>query len=224
MVQAVEIVVERDAEAAAAAAAALLVEAARAGGHIALAGGSTPRRAYELAAALEPRWGKVELWFGDERCVPPSDLRSNFRLVRDTLLDRLARLPEHVHRIRGELGGDVAAARYADELAPVTLDFALLGIGADGHTASLFPGSGALADDRLAVRAEGPDVERVTLTPRALNAAQAIVFLAVGDEKREAVARAFAGESSPATPASQIRAIARTVAILDTASAGRLQS
>ena len=220
----VEIVVERDAESAAAAAAACLVEAARAGGHLALAGGSTPRRTYELAASLEPRWGKVELWFGDERCVEPSDLRSNFRLVRDTLLDRLARPPEEVHRIRGELGGEAAAARYAEALATVTLDFALLGIGADGHTASLFPGADAIADERLAVRADGPDVERVTLTPRALNAAATVVFLAVGAEKRDAVASAFGGRPSASTPASLVRGASRTVAILDTASGAGLRS
>ena len=126
-----------NAEAAAQAAARLLAEAAEASGDVALSGGSTPRRAYELAAAAD--WSRARVWWNDERCVPPDDERSNFRLARETLLDRLAAPPE-IHRIRGELPPEEAAAAYDRELDGVVLDLTLQGVGPDGHTASLFPG------------------------------------------------------------------------------------
>jgi 6-phosphogluconolactonase len=184
----------------------LLAQAARRGQHVALAGGSTPRRAYELAAELEADWSLVKLWWGDERCVPPDDERSNFRLARESLLDRLRRPPAAVHRIHGELGPEKAARAYDEEIRRITLDVVLLGIGADGHTASLLPHSPALADtERLALPVEAPDVARVTLTPPALSAAAQIVFLAVGGEKATALRRAFAEPPDAATPASLIR-------------------
>jgi 6-phosphogluconolactonase len=201
-----------------------LATAARAGGEIALAGGSTPGRAYELAASAEPSWGKAGVWWGDERCVEPGDPRSNYRLARESLFDRLARLPRAVHRIRGELGPEEAAARYDDELRGVQLDLVVLGIGTDGHTASLFPGSSSLDErERLAVPVEAPDVARVSLTVPALESAATVVFLAVGDDKSEAVERALARPPEPATPASLIRSRAgRTVAVLDRAAASRI--
>ena len=113
MTRDVELVVCPDVEAAAQAAAERLAEAARAGAAIALSGGSTPRRAFEIAAQLEPSWRRAAAWWGDERCVPPHDARSNYRLAREALLDRLARPPE-VHRIRGELGPEEAAAAVLD--------------------------------------------------------------------------------------------------------------
>ena len=197
------------------AAAELLAEAAVAGGHLALAGGSTPRRAYERAAGLEPDWSSAQVWWADERCVPPDDERSNFRLAREALLDRLAGPPRAVHRILGELAPQEAARRYDDELRSVTLDLVLLGVGADGHTASLFPNHEALEEEqRLAVAVEGPDVARVTLTPPPLRAAWHVVFLVVGEEKAEAVRRAFGAPPGPGTPASLIRG-ERTTAVLD---------
>lgn len=203
------------------------MRAAREGGHVALAGGSTPRRAYELAAFLQPDWHRVEVWWGDERCVPPDDARSNYRLVRESLLDALARLPAAVHRIRGEIDPERAAAEYDETLRGVALDLALLGLGADGHTASLFPGSPALEErERLAVAAEpglDPLVPRVTMTIPALTAARSVVFLAVGEDKAEAAARAFGGKADAATPASLVRsAEGETVAILDRAAASAL--
>lgn len=220
----VELRVCADAEEAARAAARELARAAAGGAQVALAGGSTPRRAYQLAAELEPDWHRVELWWGDERCVPPGDPRSNYRLAREALLDRLARLPAAVHRIRGERGADLAAAAYDEELRGVRLGLVLLGIGADGHTASLFPHSAALAEsERLAVPASGPEVDRVTLTPPPLCGAETVLFLAVGEDKAEALARAFARESSPETPASLIRSRnGRTIAVLDRTAAVRL--
>ena len=189
---------------------------------MALCGGSTPGKAYELTAELVPDWGEVELWWGDERCVPPDDERSNFRLARLTLLDRLETPPRAIHRVQGELEPLESADRYDQELQGVTLDLVLLGIGADGHTASLFPHSAALEETtRLAVAVEHPDVARVTLTPRPLRAARHVVFLAVGDGKADAVERAFGAEPNPATPASLIRG-QRTTVILDRSAAARL--
>ena len=180
--------------------------------------------AYELAARLQPRWTGAHVWFGDDRAVPPDDERSNYRLVRTTLLDALA-VPPEVHRIHGELPAGEAAALYDDELEGVTLDLALNGIGPDGHTASLFPDSPALEErDRRAVAAEArlePFVERVTLTPPVFAAAELLVFFVMGAAKAEAVRRAFADEPSPATPASLIRG-RTTIALLDEESAALL--
>ncbi len=223
----VELVVAADPEDAAARAAQLLADAAHAGKHIVLAGGSTPRRAYELAALENGDWGRAEIWWGDERCVPSDDERSNFRLVQESLLSRLAHPPAAVHRIRVELGAERAAAEYDRELRRVPLGLVLLGIGPDGHTASLFPNSPPLgATSRRAVAAEpglDPRVQRVTLTPKALAEAAHIVFLAVGAEKSAPVMRALSGAPSPATPASLVRSRnGTTTAIVDAAAAAWL--
>ena len=223
MTRDVELVVCPDLEAAAQAAAERLAEAARAGAAIALSGGSTPRRAFEIAAQLEPSWRRAAAWWGDERCVPPHDARSNYRLAREALLDRLARPPE-VHRIRGELGPEEAAAAYEEELGDLGLDLALMGIGPDGHTASLFPNAPALDErERRVVAAEPglePFVERVTLTLPALRASRLVLFLVTGDGKADAARRAFAEEPSKETPASLLRSEdGATVAILDRAAA-----
>lgn len=206
--------------------AAELARAASEGGHVAVSGGSNPRPAYELAPMLATDWGRVHLWWADDRCVPPGHELSNYRLVRETLLDGLSR-PPVVHRVHGELAPEEAAAAYDEEIRGVRLDLALLGIGPDGHTASLFPGSPALAEsERAAVAAEPglePLVPRVTLTIPTLSAARLVLFLVVGEEKAEAAARAFGGEPDPATPASLVRsAEGRTLAVLDAAAASRL--
>jgi 6-phosphogluconolactonase len=195
---------------------------ARAGGHVGLCGGSTPGRAYELAAALEPDWSRAHVWFGDERAVGPEDERSNFRLAREHLLDALDGQPT-VHRIKGELGGDLAAEAYEEELHGVALDLVLLGVGPDGHTASLFPHAPSLAEEARRVVAAagpppevGPTVERVTLTIPALAAAQRVVFLVRGADKAEPVRRAFAAEPDAGTPASLVRSrTGETIALLD---------
>ncbi len=194
-------------------------------GHIALSGGSTVGRAYELAAELHPEWRPgVHVWFGDDRAVAPDDERSNYRMAKETLLDRLAVGPE-VHRIRGELGAAAAAALYDEELAGVKLDLAVNGIGPDGHTASLFPESPALEErERRAVAAEPglePLVPRVTMTPPVFAAAKLLVYLVTGEDKADAVRRAFAQEPSPETPASLVRGL-ETIAILDAAAASLL--
>jgi 6-phosphogluconolactonase len=222
----IELRIVDDGETAAAAAAEELVRVARAGGHIALAGGSTPRRAYALAAELERDWSRAVLWFGDERCVPPEDERSNYRLARESLLDRVERAPV-VHRVPTERAPEEAAAAYAEELAGVQLDLAVMGLGPDGHTASLFPNAPTLdLADRLAAAAEPgmePHVERVTLTIPVFNSAKLVLFLVVGEEKAEAAERAFARLPDPATPASLIRSRdGRTVVVLDRAAAARV--
>ena len=116
-----------------------LAEAARAGGHVVLTGGETPRPAYEIAAELQPDWSRTEIWWGDERCVPPDNPWSNYLLAKDGLLDRLEIGPAAVHRIRGEDDPEEAAAAYEAEMRGVTFDLILNGLGSDGHTASLFP-------------------------------------------------------------------------------------
>jgi 6-phosphogluconolactonase len=225
---AVELIVLDDARAASERAGEFLADAARAGGHIALSGGRSPEHAHETAARLEPDWSRVELWWGDERCVPPDDKLSNFGMAKRTLLDNLDVQPTEVHRIRGELEPDAAAAEYDEALRGVRLKLNLLGIGSDGHTASLFPNAPGLHErERLAIAAEpglDPKVTRVTMTPPMLQNADLVLFLVTGEDKAEAAARAFAGPESTATPASMIRSRGgRTVAVLDQAAAALIE-
>jgi 6-phosphogluconolactonase len=220
--------VAADAEEAARLVAERLAEQARAGGHIVLTGGSTPRRAYELAADLEPDWSRVELWWGDERCVPPDDPRSNYGMAKAALLDRLEVQPAAVHRIRGELGPDAGAEEYERELSTTgTFDLVLVGLGSDGHVASLFPDFATLAvTDRDVVGTEAghePFVARISLTLPRLRATRELLFLVAGADKAEAVARSLAGAVSPGTPGSLARAAEGTTrAILDRAAAALL--
>jgi 6-phosphogluconolactonase len=224
----VRLEVVADPEAASCFVAERLVEVARAGGHIVLTGGETPRRAYELAAELEPDWSKAEVWWGDERCVAPDDPWSNYLLAKDALLDRLHAGPAAVHRIRGEDDPEGAAAAYEDELRDVTFDLILNGLGADGHTASLFPNAPTLEiHDRLVVPAEAglePFVRRITLTIPALENCRTMLFLSTGESKSDAARRAFGDPPSPATPASLVRSgVGETVAVLDRDAAAQLQ-
>lgn len=219
----VELVIADDAEDAARRTAELLATVAGRGGHIALSGGHTPRRAYELAAELEPSWGSVDVWLGDERCVPADDERANVRLVRESLVARAA-TPPRLHPVETSLPPGRAAAAYDEELEGVVLDLALQGIGPDGHTASLYPDEPSL--DETAARAVAaparlePWVDRVTMTVPMLSAAREVVFLVVGSDKADAARRAFAEPPSRATPASLVRSTAgRTVVILDRAAA-----
>ncbi len=222
----VEITIVDDKEEAARLVAERLAGQARSGGSIVLTGGATPRRAYELAAGLEPDWSSVELWWGDERCVPPGDERSNFGMAKKVLLDRLDAAPATVHRMRGELGRDAGADEYAEELAGAgTFDVVLLGLGPDGHIASLFPGFPTLdIADRDVVGTEAghePFVDRITLTLPRLAETRELLFLVTGEDKADAVARSFSGEPSHDTPGSLARG-ARTRAVLDRAAAAKL--
>jgi 6-phosphogluconolactonase len=222
----VELVVVEDEQELATVVAERLARAAREGGNVVLTGGTTPERAYQEAARLAPDWSNVEVWWGDERCVPPDDERSNYGMAKHALLDRLERGPRAVHRIKGELGKEQAAADYERELDDARLDLVLLGVGPDGHVASLFPNAPTLRQQRQVLPAEAglePFVDRVTLSLPTLGSADEILIAVAGNAKADAAARAFAGKPSPDTPASLVRARhGRTVAILDRAAAAKL--
>jgi 6-phosphogluconolactonase len=185
--------------------------------HLALSGGGTPARAYELLGAELESWEGIELWFADERCVDPQDEQSNYRLVHETLLSgRAAIAPRRVHRMQGELGPGQGAERYALELAeiagngePPVLDLVVLGIGPDGHIASLFPGASTLDPEQpkpcLGVSdSPKPPPERITLSLPVLRAARHCLLLATGANKADAVS-AMLGEPTPHVPASLLR-------------------
>jgi 6-phosphogluconolactonase len=189
---------------------------------VALAGGSTPAALYALLA--DPRgpwrariaWPRVEILFGDERCVPPDHPDSNYRMARIALLEKVA--PGVVLRMEGERGAEEGARRYEEALRhregdPPALDLVLLGLGPDGHTASLFPGSSALDERRrwaapvpAAQTGTAPRVDRVTLTPPMLEAARAVLFLVAGVEKAAALARLVAPRpGEPIIPPARLR-------------------
>jgi len=191
--------------------AAMLVGIAAGGGHIVLTGGSTPRAAYrEFVEAIRTVGIDVSgcvMWFTDERCVPPEDSRSNYAMVREALLEPLEAFGgvPTVHRMRGELGPSDGAAEYERALrsaGPPRFDLVMLGIGPDGHLASMFPDQESLSErSRLVagVPEAGlePFVPRVTLTFPALVNARQIVFLATGESKADAVAAAFGPDARP---------------------------
>ena len=186
------------AEEVAEAAAAEIAEVLRGGAKtLVLAGGTTPRRCYELLAELDVEWGRVAVLFADERCVPPGHPDSNYRMAKESLLDRV--MPATVYRIPAELGPDEGADEYAEVVANVApLDFVLLGVGEDGHVGSLFPGHAALHADGLTIGIRDspkPPPERVTITMEAIRDAGRVMILATGKGKAAAVAMARRGES-----------------------------
>ena len=195
----------------------------RASGDIVLTGGSSPQRAYELAAARRADWSGVTVWFTDERCVPPDDDRSNFAMADAALFSRLER-PPRIMRIEGELGPDAGAAAYAEALGDDTqLELVLLGLGPDAHIASLFPGRPEKhVTDRLVVGVPEagmePYVPRITLTLPAINAARQKVFLVTGESKAEAVQRAFGDSPDPESPGAHVRPV---TVYADAAAAGQ---
>jgi 6-phosphogluconolactonase len=210
-----------------------LAAAAGDGAHIALTGGSTPKVAYERAAAMDTDWSGATLWFGDERCVPPDDEKSNYGMAKAALLDGIAGGAPAVKRMRGEQGPSAGADDYERELretlgeAIPRLDLVLLGLGPDGHVASLFPGQPSLqVGDRpvVGVPEAGmePYVPRISLTLPAINAARQVVFLVTGESKAEAIERAC-GEPSEDTPGSLVRPHSgELILLLDRAAAARL--
>jgi len=222
----------------AAAAAERIADAVRAGGHIALSGGSTPRAAHErVSAAHDLDWSSTHLWFGDERAVPPESEHSNYRMARESLIDRIDGTAPEVHRVPTELGYRDAAVAYQRELGeafgtegPPALDLVLLGIGPDAHTASLFPGAPQLRErERWVVGVDTPGMapllSRVTLTLLVLNAAREIVFLISGEDKAEAVGRAFGDHpAGPEAPASLVDPLDGSLTVLlDAPAASRLE-
>ncbi|MCC6381355.1 MAG: 6-phosphogluconolactonase [Dehalococcoidia bacterium] len=185
---------------------------------VALAGGRTPAALYRHLAAVPYPWGQTDLFFGDERCVPPSHADSNYCMAAETLL---AHVPARVHPMPG---GTCDATAYETELRaffatePPGMDLVLLGLGADGHTASLFPGDAALEEgERLVVRVARPDHARLTLTLPVLNAASVALFLVSGAEKAQALAALLGGEDIPAARV----AAARVVVVADRAAVGQ---
>jgi 6-phosphogluconolactonase len=187
----------------------LIADQARRGGSIVLTGGTSVGEAYRRAAARTPDWSRVSVWWGDERAVPPDDDRSNFKLARETLLDRLEAGPREVHRIPGEAGAAAAADELDRALEGVELDLLLLGLGPDGHVASLFPHSPQLGvEDRRATSGPPglePLVDRITMTMPELQSALRVVVVVAGEQKAEAVARSFGGEVDPHVPGSLLR-------------------
>lgn len=211
---------------------------------IALTGGSTPRAFYQLLAtpeyAARVDWAHVAIWFGDERCVPADHPESNFRMAHEALLAHVPIPAEQIHRMPGELPPDEAATRYEADLrtgfnlAPGELprfDLIWLGMGNDGHTASLFPGTAALeVTDRLCVANHIPQLQtdRLTLTFPVLNAAARVAFLVAGEEKAPMVARVLEDRRAPGEPLLPVQRVRPTSGqllwLLDIDAAGQLQS
>lgn len=210
-------------------AAARISAVAEAGGSVVLAGGSTPKRAYEIASAAD--WSRAKVWFGDERAVPPDDERSNFRMAKEALFDRLAAPPAAIFRMPGELAPEEAAHQYAADIFEhdaEPFDLLLLGIGSDAHTASLFPGKPEISQRNLLVTAVPeaglePFVSRVSLTVPAIVRAKEILFLIVGPDKAGPVKQSF-GVDHSMTPAGIVarKARGRVTVLLDAAAAAEL--
>ncbi|MBV9582269.1 MAG: 6-phosphogluconolactonase [Chloroflexi bacterium] len=204
---------------------------------IALSGGSTPRDLHRRLASSPLReqidWTRVHVFFGDERCVPPDDAQSNYRMADETLLSRVDIPAAHVHRMRGELPPDDAAVDYQRQLEtffntePPRLDMILLGMGDNGHTASLFPGLTALHEQKRWVVAEYvPEVGmwRISLTPVVLNLGREVVFLVAGDAKASMLQQVLEGPYAPdERPAQIVRPTpGEAIWMVDTAAAGKL--
>lgn len=177
---------------------------------VALSGGSTPKALYETLAMpeykLKVRWGKVHVFWGDERCVPPEHEQSNYRMAHEALLGSTGAT---LHRVQGELGAKAAAAAYEVELKETlgpdgVFDLVLLGVGEDGHTASLFPGGAAIDETaRLAVTVTDREPQRVSLTLPVINAAREVMFLVSGASKGPILKRVLGGD--PTLPAARVQ-------------------
>jgi 6-phosphogluconolactonase len=187
---------------------------------ILLAGGSTPLAAYRLLAREELSWQRWEVYFGDERCLPPDDSGRNSRAAREAFLDAVAIPPTQVFPIPAELGAEAAAASYCARIEPaLPFDLVLLGMGEDGHTASLFPGLD-VDNSRLVIPVHGapkPPPERVSLTFSALSACRRMLILVTGPGKRKALRAWRRGDPLPVARAAS-RAGARV--LVDAAAAG----
>jgi 6-phosphogluconolactonase len=207
-----------------------VVAAIQTHGHcaLALAGGSTPRPVYEhmsqpaIAALID--WPRVAIYFGDERFVPPDDPNSNYRMACEALLTHVPLLDGSIHRMEGERRDPDAAARAYERVLPARLDVLLLGVGADGHTASIFPRSPVLDERIRRVRhvpapATGPS--RLTITPLVIGSAARVIVLVAGTAKADVVARALEGPYVPGDIPAQL-ALGGTW-IIDHAAAARLR-
>jgi len=216
--------------------------AARGRARIAVSGGSTPKATFALLAdsgypfVNRIPWPQVELFWVDERTVPPTDSESNYRMTRETLLDHVSIPPDHIHRIHGELEPEIAAAQYEFDLRRTfrlegaegpRFDVVILGMGDDGHTASLFPGTAAIHEmGRLVVANQVPqkDTWRVTLTWPVINHAREVFFLIAGQDKATRLKEVFLGPSDVERLPSQLiwPASGILTLILDAAAASQL--
>jgi 6-phosphogluconolactonase len=206
---------------------------------IALAGGLTPRAAYQRLASQPCRdgidWSGVHVFWGDERCVPPADPSSNYGMAYESLLSKVPIPVQNVHRMKGEVDARTAAQAYADELrrffgaAWPRFDLVVLGMGDDGHTASLFPGSPVLYETEHAVVAVTADYQdrpacRLTLTPPAINAARVVMFVVTGPQKAAMVQQVLEGRPDR-LPAQRIEPLEGELYwLLDAAAASQLSS
>jgi 6-phosphogluconolactonase len=208
-------------------AAAMISTIAREGGvSLALAGGTTPRAAYEALAKIPGiEWARVSIYFGDERSVPPTHPDSNYLMADTALFSRVALLPANIHRVHAEEPDQDAVARAYEAILPARISIMILGIGEDGHTASLFPGSPALNERTrrvLPVVGPKPPPRRLTVTPPVIEQAGLLVMLATGAGKADAVARALRG---PMDILSTPSCLARNgLWLLDHAAAAKLDS
>jgi 6-phosphogluconolactonase len=209
-----------------------LTEAALAGGHLVLTGGSTPKRAYELAAERDADWSAATVWFTDERCVGPAHPDSNFGMADRALLSQLSAGPQVV-RMEGEAGPDAGAGAYEAEVrarmgGDPRWNLLLLGMGPDGHVASLFPGKPEVEErSRMAVGVPlagmEPQVPRISLTLTALSSAREAVLMITGEGKAAMVARAFGPDPDRSLPAALVELPYGTLTVLlDQAAASRL--
>jgi 6-phosphogluconolactonase len=185
-----------------------------------LAGGRTPLAAYTLLADRAEEWERWHIFYGDERCLPVDDPERNSRAAATAWLDRVSLPRSNQHPIPAELGAEAAAAAYADEIADwMPFDMVLLGMGEDGHTASLFPGQG-LAEDRLVIPVHGapkPPADRVSLTPGALAASRVAMIVATGAGKRAALDEWRRGQP---LPVARVAALACAEVVVDRDAAG----
>ncbi len=193
---------------------------------LALAGGTTPRKTYEAFAELaDVPWGAIDFYFGDERAVPRDDLESNYRLCRESLFDRQSIEEACIFRMAGDADDLEAAARDYEAILPSALDLVLLGMGEDGHTASIFPGSPAFSEpDRrvMVVTGPKPPPKRLTLTPRVFESARAVIVLVTGSGKAPALARALEGPTD--ATALPIQIVKNRTFLVDRAAASKLAS
>jgi 6-phosphogluconolactonase len=177
----------------------LVTAALPASGHVIITGGTTAALVYRATWNLDA-WDELDIWFSDERCVPPEEDASNFRMAMEALL---AATRATVHRMQGELEPDEGARHYHDEIAPAIAAgpaVALMGMGADCHVGALYPGSPALDATNYCAAVDRPDgLQGLTLTPPAMLAVRSVRLIATGDAKAEAVRRVVTGEESPAT-------------------------
>ncbi|MBV8067794.1 MAG: 6-phosphogluconolactonase [Candidatus Eremiobacteraeota bacterium] len=206
--------------------------------YVALSGGETPRAAYELLAGDEFRnelsWSDVFIYFGDERCVPPDDDQSNYRMAKQAFIDAVGIPHANVHRIHGEIEPGHAANQYASLLrtelgnAP-SFDLVLLGLGKDGHTASLFPGTPPDTDDEAFVRAVYAPTQmmwRITFTPKVINLGRTVAFEVAGSAKAEILAAVYDGPINPVKyPAQSVHPLSgRLIWLVDELAAEMLKS